>query len=264
MGRWRACGALRGARGWVPPRRKLCCCCAVLLLMSRPRRGRPRAGRSVAPSYTETRTVIGPGAAALTVRGSRGGMEAVNSACPEPIWRTVRGLSRAAPAVRRCEVGCGARPLRYGAVVSAGRGAGLGGARPGRIAGWCGRWLRSRRRERRRCTGEGGPTGAEVCGVRRRQVGGRALAGAAGASGAAARRARCRSRRGPCPSGPLRQRAGGPGGLEESRRRSGSARRAFRSWGAAVLCRGPSRFGVRPPAGPGSGGPGRVSSGVRP
>lgn len=94
------------------------------------------------------------------------------------------GLPRATRTARRYEVGCGARPLRYGAVTSAGHGARLGRERPGRAAGRCGRWLRSRRRpgagEEPGRAREVGSTGSEACGVRPRQVVWRALVGAAG------------------------------------------------------------------------------------
>lgn len=186
------------------------------------------------------------------------------------------GLPRATRTARRYEVGCGARPLRYGAVTSGGHGAGLGRERPGRAAGRWGRWLRSRRRPG---GGRGAGSGAGARGRSAQRAPRRAgfgldrssgvpWWGRRAASGAVARRAWCRSRRGPRLSGPLRQRAGGPGGWRRPRRWSGSARRAFRSWGgprrcaAAVSRRCPSAR--RPSAGPESGGPRRVSSGVRP
>ncbi len=263
MGWRRACGSLHGVRGWVPSTRKLCCCCAVLLLMSRSRRGRSRAGRSVAHSYTETRTVIGRGGPALTVRGSRGVVGAANSACSEPIWRTVRGLPRATPTSGRCEVGCAARPLRYGAVTSAGRGAGLGREWPVRAAGRCGRWLRSRRRSG---AGEGPGEAPVRAGGRlngRRSVRGSTSARRRACPGGGGRRARGRVSPGPVPvvsrAAPERTAPSTgrwPKGVGEV-----PATVRGRSAGVPVVGgRGavprPSRVGARPPAGPRSGGPG--------
>lgn len=182
------------------------------------------------------------------------------------------GLPRATRTARRYEVGCGARPLWYGAVTSAGHGAGLGRERPGRAAGdgvdGCGRdGGQGAGEEPGGAPGrarEVGSTGAEACGVRPRQVVWRALVGAAG-------RVRGRGSTGPVP---VASRAASewtapstgrwPRGVEEA-----SAVVRERSAGVPVVGgRGavprPSRVGVRPPAGPESGGPRRVSSVVCP
>lgn len=166
------------------------------------------------------------------------------------------GLPRATPTARRYEVGCGAGPLRYGEVTSAGHGAGLGRERPGRAAGdaadGCGR--------------DGGQGAGEGPGEAPVRAGGR-LNGRRGVRGwtSAGRRA-CPGegggpRRGGGSTGPVpvvsraapERTAPSTGrwsrGLEEARRWSGSARRAFRSWGPRRCAAAVSRRCPPPPVG---------------